>query len=114
MLSTLHQSWHKPVKATNKNLRGTMNTPQIHLFVQEGCRPCQYVKGQLSKVDGWTDVITITDSKCCGEWTDFAKDSGVVATPTLVAFEDGEVVARQAGSQTFTSDFFKGLIKKFS
>ena len=90
------------------------NTPQIHLFVQEGCRPCQYVKGQLSKVEGWEDVITITDSKCCGDWTDFAKDSGVVATPTLVALEDGEVVARQAGSQSFTSDFFKGLIKKFS
>ena len=86
-----------------------MNTPQIHLFVQEGCRPCQYLKGQLSKVDGWEGLITITDSKCCGEWTDFAKDSGVVATPTLVAFEGGEVVARQAGSQSFTSDFFRGV-----
>tara|TARA_Y100000746_G_scaffold216663_1_gene211786 strand:- start:220 stop:540 length:321 start_codon:yes stop_codon:yes gene_type:complete len=91
-----------------------MNTPQIHLFVQEGCRPCHYVKTQLSKVDGWKDVITITDSKCCGDWTDFAKDSGVVATPTLVAFEDGEVVARQAGSQSFTSDFFEGIVDKFT
>ena len=90
-----------------------MNTPQIHLFVQEGCRPCHYVKTQLSKVDGWKDVITITDSKCCGDWTDFAKDSGVVATPTLVAFEDGEVVARQAGSQSFTAEFFEGIVSKF-
>lgn len=90
------------------------NNRQIHLFVQEGCRPCQYVKGQLSKVEGWEDVITITDSKCCGEWTDFAKESGVQATPTLVAIEGDEVVARQAGSQSFTSEFFEGLIKKFS
>ena len=87
---------------------------QIHLFVQDGCRPCQYVKGQLSKVEGWDNVITITDSKCCGKWTEFAKDSGVVATPTLVAIEGGEVVARQAGSQSFTSEFFEGLVEKFS
>ena len=59
------------------------------------------------------DVITVTDSKCCGDWTDFAKDSGVVATPTLIAFEDGQVVARQAGgSQSFTAEFFEGLIEK--
>ena len=84
----------------------------IHLFVQDGCRPCQYVKDQLSKVEGWEEVITITDSKCCGEWTDFAKESGVVATPTLVAFENDELVARQAGSQSFTSEFFTGLVQK--
>ena len=77
-------------------------------------QPLPIRKGQLSKVDGWEGLITITDSKCCGEWTDFAKDSGVVATPTLVAFEGGEVVARQAGSQSFTSDFFRGLIEKFT
>jgi hypothetical protein len=35
-----------------------MNTPQIHLFVQEGCRPCHYVKTQLSKVEGWEDIVT--------------------------------------------------------
>ena len=91
-----------------------MNKPQIHLFIQDGCRPCQYVKTQLSKVDVWEDVITITDSKCCGEWTDFAKDSGVMATPTLVAFEGSEVVARQAGSQSFTAEFFEGIVSKFA
>ena len=91
-----------------------MSKPQIHLFVQEGCRPCHYVQAQLSKVDDWEKTITVTDSKCCGEWTDFAKASGVVATPTLVAFEAGEVVARQAGSQSFTAEFFEGLIEKFS
>ena len=88
--------------------------PAIHLFVQDGCRPCNYVKGQLSKVENWESVITITDSKQGDEWTDFAKQSGVIATPTLVAFEDGKVVARQTGSQSFTSEFFKGLIKKFN
>ena len=87
-------------------------TKQIHLFVQEGCRPCQYVKDQLNKVEGWENVVTITDSKCCGEWTEFAKDSGVVATPTLVAFEGGKLVARQAGSQSFTSEFFTNLVQK--
>ena len=66
-----------------------MNNQQIHLFVQEGCRPCQYVKTQLAKVEGWESLITITDSKCCDEWTNFAKESGVIATPTLVAFEGG-------------------------
>ena len=88
--------------------------PAIHLFVQDGCRPCNYVKGQLSKVDNWENVIILTNSKQGDEWTDFAKESGVVATPTLVAFEDGKVVARQTGSQSFTSDFFKGLINKFT
>jgi thioredoxin-like negative regulator of GroEL len=87
-------------------------TKQIHLFVQDGCRPCQYVKDQLSKVDGWESVITITNSKCCDEWTEFAKESGVSATPTLAAFEDGKLVARQAGSQSFTTEFFTNLIQK--
>ena len=88
--------------------------PTIHLFIQDGCRPCNYVKGQLSKVDNWESVITLTNSKQDDEWTSFAKESGVVATPTLVAFEDGKVVARQTGSQSFTSDFFKELINKFN
>ena len=74
-----------------------MTKPQIHLFVQEGCRPCQYVKHQPSKFEVWKGFVTIADSKCCDEWMNFAKESGVVATPTLVAFEGGEVVARQAG-----------------
>lgn len=85
---------------------------EIHLFVQDGCRPCQYVKDQLNKVEGWENVVTITNSKLDGEWTDFAKECGVVATPTLVAFEDGKLVARQAGSQSFTSEFFTNLVKK--
>ncbi len=76
-----------------------MNTLQIHLFVQDGCRPWLYVKGQLSKVDGWEGFITITYSKCCGEWTDLAKDSGVVATPTLVVLRVASwLLARQAAS----------------
>ena len=61
-----------------------------------------------------TGIDNITNSNCCGEWTDFAKDSVLVATPTLVAFEGGEVVVRQAGSQSFTSDFFRGMVETFT
>ena len=98
---------------TMKTIKKTTQ-PSIHLFVQDGCRPCHYVKGQLAKVDNWESVITLTNSKQGDEWTNFAKESGVVATPTLVAYENGKVVARQSGSQSFTSDFFKGLIDKFN
>ena len=98
---------------TMKTIKKTTQ-PSIHLFVQDGCRPCHYVKGQLAKVDNWESVITLTNSKQGDEWTNFAKQSGVVATPTLVAYENGKVVARQSGSQSFTSDFFKGLIDKFN
>ena len=99
---------------SRSNPRKIMSKPQIYLFVQEGCRLRHYVQAQLSKVHNWENPITVTDSKCCGEWSDFAKASGVVATPTLVAIEAGEVVARQAGSQSFTAEFFEGLIAKFS
>ena len=98
---------------TMKTMKKTTQ-PSIHLFVQDGCRPCNYVKSQLSKVHNWETVITLTNSKQGDEWTTFAKESGVVATPTLVAYEDGKVVARQTGSQSFTNDFFKGLINKYN
>ncbi len=85
---------------------------KIHLFVQEGCRPCMYAEAQLKKIDGWENVITITDSKENGEWSQFAKDCGVEVTPTLIALEDGKVVAKMTGSQDMTTDFWRATVEK--
>ena len=60
---------------------------EIHLFVQEGCRPCMYAETQLKKVEGWEKVVKITNSKEGDQWTQFAIDCGVVATPTLIALD---------------------------
>lgn len=84
---------------------------EIHLFVQEGCRPCLYAETQLKKVDGWENVVNITPAKIDGEWSQFAKDCGVEATPTLVALINGQVVARMAGSKEMTSTFWQTTIK---
>ncbi len=86
--------------------------PEIHLFVQEGCRPCMYAETQLKKVEGWEDVVTITNSKENGEWSQFARDCGVEATPTLIALQDGVVVAKIAGSQEMTSEFWQRTVEK--
>ena len=83
---------------------------EIHLFVQEGCRPCLYAETQLKKVDGWEDVVTITPAKIDGQWSQFAKECGVEATPTLVALINGNIVARMAGSQHMTSTFWQTTI----
>jgi hypothetical protein len=85
---------------------------EIHLFVQEGCRPCMYAETQLRKVEGWEKVITITDSKENGQWSQFAKDCGVEATPTLIALQDGTVVAKVTGSQEMTSEFWQAAVNK--
>jgi hypothetical protein len=85
---------------------------KIHLFVQEGCRPCMYAETQLKKVEGWENVVTITNAKENGEWSQFAKDCGVEATPTLVALVDGNVEAKMTGSQDMTSDFWRDTISK--
>ena len=85
---------------------------EIHLFVQEGCRPCMYAETQLKKVVGWENVITITNAKENGEWSEFAKQCGVEATPTLVALTDGIISAKMAGSQDMTSDFWQATIAK--
>ena len=84
----------------------------IHLFVQEGCRPCMYAETQLKKVEGWEKVVTITNAKENGVWSQFAIDCGVEATPTLVALIDGVIVAKMAGSQDMTSEFWQATIEK--
>jgi hypothetical protein len=71
-----------------------------------------YAETQLKKVDGWENVVTITDSKENGEWSQFAKDCGVEATPTLIALEDGKVVAKMTGSQDMTTEFWKATVEK--
>ena len=85
---------------------------EIHLFVQEGCRPCMYAETQLKKVEGWESVVTITNSKENGAWSQFAKDCGVEVTPTLVALQDGVVVAKVTGSQDMTSEFWQRTVEK--
>lgn len=84
---------------------------EIHLFVQEGCRPCLYAETQLKKHEGWQDVVTITNAKENGEWSDFAKECGIVATPTLVALIDGNIVAKVEGSSNMSSSFWEAAIK---
>ena len=71
-----------------------------------------YAETQLKKVEGWEDVITITNAKANGEWSEFAKECGVEATPTLVALSEGNIVAKMTGSQDMTSDFWKATIAK--
>ena len=46
--------------------------------------------------------------------SEFAEECGVIATPTLVAIQDGKVVARMAGSNYMESKFFKKTIAKHS
>lgn len=83
---------------------------EIHLFVQEGCRPCMYAETQLKKVDGWEEVVTITQAKVDGQWSEFAKECGVEVTPTLVALIDGNIVAKMTGSKDMTSTFWQTTI----
>lgn len=83
---------------------------EIHLFVQQGCRPCMYAETQLKKTEGWEKVVTITDAKENGEWSQFAKDCEVVATPTLVLLEDGQVKAKMTGSQSMNRAYWRTLI----
>jgi hypothetical protein len=85
---------------------------EIHLFVQEGCRPCMYAETQLKKVEGWENLVKITNAKENGVWSDFARDCGVEATPTLIAMIDNVIVAKMTGSKEMTSDFWKATITK--
>jgi hypothetical protein len=71
-----------------------------------------YAETQLKKVEGWENVVTITNAKENGKWSEFAKQCGVGATPTLVALTDGNIVAKMAGSQEMTTDFWQATIAK--
>ena len=84
---------------------------EIHLFVQEGCRPCMYAETQLKKTKDWDKVVTITNSKEDGEWSEFAKSCEVVATPTLVVLEEGEVKAKMTGSQSMNRAYWSKLVQ---
>jgi glutamate dehydrogenase/leucine dehydrogenase len=71
-----------------------------------------YAEAQLNKVDGWESVVNITNAKEGKQWTQFATDCGVVATPTLVALIGGVVVAKVEGSNNMTSDFWRATVEK--
>jgi len=71
-----------------------------------------YAEAQLRKVEGWEEVVTITNAKENGEWSQFAKDCGVEATPTLVAYSDGEVIAKMTGSQDMDREFWLLTVSK--
>jgi hypothetical protein len=71
-----------------------------------------YAETQLNKVEGWENVVTITNAKEGKQWTQFATDCGVEATPTLVALIDGIIVAKVTGSNNMTSDFWRATVEK--
>ena len=71
-----------------------------------------YAEAQLRKVEGWEEVVTVTNAKENGEWSQFAKDCGVEATPTLVAYSDGEVIAKMTGSQDMDREFWLLTVSK--
>jgi thioredoxin-like negative regulator of GroEL len=71
-----------------------------------------YAETQLKKVEGWENVVKITNAKENGKWSEFAKQCGVGATPTLVALTDGNIVAKMAGSQEMTTDFWRATVEK--
>jgi thioredoxin-like negative regulator of GroEL len=73
-----------------------------------------YAETQLKKVDGWENVVTITNAKENGVWSEFAMKCGVEATPTLVALIDGNVVAKLEGSNHMTSEFWEAVVSKHS
>ena len=85
---------------------------EIHLFVQEGCRPCMYAETQLKKVEGWENVVKITNAKVGNQWTQFATDCGIQATPTLIALIDGIIIAKIEGSNNMTLDFWQATVAK--
>lgn len=71
-----------------------------------------YAETQLRKVDGWENVVTVTNAKENGEWSEFAQQCGIEATPTLIALVDGNIVAKMTGSQEMTSEFWEATVKK--
>lgn len=73
-----------------------------------------YAETQLKKAEGREKVVTITNAKKNGVWSQFAIDCGVTATPTLIALSNGGVIAKLEGSQRMTSDFWEATVRKHS
>lgn len=71
-----------------------------------------YAETQLKKVEGWENVVKITNAKVNGVWSDFARDCGVDVTPTLIAMVDGVIVAKMTGSKEMTSEFWRATVEK--
>jgi hypothetical protein len=71
-----------------------------------------YAETQLKKVEGWENVVTITNAKEGKQWTQFANDCGIQATPTLIALIDGIIIAKIEGSNNMTSDFWRATVEK--
>jgi len=71
-----------------------------------------YAETQLKKVDGWENVVKITNAKENGVWSQFATDCGVDVTPTLIAMVDGVIIAKMTGSKDMTSDFWRATVEK--
>jgi hypothetical protein len=71
-----------------------------------------YAETQLKKVEGWENVVIVTNAKENGEWSQFAKDCGVEVTPTLIALQNGTVVAKITGSKEMTSEFWQRTVEK--
>lgn len=71
-----------------------------------------YAETQLKKVEGWENVVKITNAKTNGVWSDFARDCGVDVTPTLIAMVDGVIVAKMTGSKEMTSEFWRATVEK--
>jgi len=71
-----------------------------------------YAETQLKKVDGWENVVKITNAKENGVWSQFATDCGVDVTPTLIAMVDGVIIAKMTGSKEMTSDFWRATVEK--
>lgn len=71
-----------------------------------------YAETQLKKVEGWENVVKITNAKQNGVWSDFARDCGVDVTPTLIAMVDGVIVAKMTGSKEMTSEFWRATVEK--
>jgi hypothetical protein len=71
-----------------------------------------YAETQLKKVEGWENVVKITNAKVGNQWTQFATDCGIQATPTLIALIDGVIVAKIEGSNNMTSDFWRATVEK--
>ena len=91
----------------------TESNPKFIFFVKEGCRPCIYAKANLERCEDWDKVVEIQNVEVNGEWSQYAYDLGVHHTPTVVALQEGKVVAMVTGADNFTRHFWQSTIDKW-